>query len=168
MTPLVRIAPDLRAVFASHVAFEFVNRRCLRSPHDVERDGLVRVAAKTTDFKIAVPGIERVTQRRRRLRWSLVAEHAHVPRFAGELVGFLPRQLCFLGGKPDRMPVEIFAGLGAHRTRMRPADRKRQAATNCGGWRAGHNGGDAAPPVRCRCVSTGFGRSSSSKYPTAP
>ena len=130
--------------------------------------GLVRVAAKATDFEIAIPGIERVAQRRRRLRWSLVAEHAHVPRFAGELVGFLPRQLRLLGGKPDRMPVEIFAGLGAHRTRMRPADRKRQAATNCGGWRAGHNGGDAAPPVRCRCVSTGFGRSSSSKYPTAP
>ena len=28
---------------------------------------------------------------------------------------------------------------------MRPATMDRQAATDCGGWRAGHNGGDAAP-----------------------
>ena len=34
----------------------------------------------------------------------------------------------------------------------------RQAATDCGGWRAGHNGGSAAAPVRCQCVSGPFHR----------
>ena len=34
------------------------------------------------------------------------------------------------------------------RERMRPATMDRQAATDCGGWRAGHNGGDAAPRRR--------------------
>jgi hypothetical protein len=43
-----------------------VDRRCLRAPHDIERDGLVRVAAEAPDFEIGVPRIERVTERRRR------------------------------------------------------------------------------------------------------
>ncbi len=30
-----------------------------------------------------------------------------------------------------------------HGERMRPATMDRQGATDCGGWRAGHNGGDA-------------------------
>jgi len=30
---------------------------------------------------------------------------------------------------------------------MRRATRDRQAATDCGGWREGHNGGDAGPPA---------------------
>ena len=53
MAALVGIAPDLRALAAAHVAFEFVDRRCLRSAHDVEGNGLVRVAAKALDFEIA-------------------------------------------------------------------------------------------------------------------
>ena len=53
MAALVGIAPDLRAVLAAHVAFQFMDRRCLRSPHDVEGDGLMRVAAKASDFEIA-------------------------------------------------------------------------------------------------------------------
>jgi hypothetical protein len=46
MAPLVRIAPNFGALAAPHVAFQFVDRRCLRSPHDVEGNGLVGVAAK--------------------------------------------------------------------------------------------------------------------------
>ncbi|MBV8798918.1 MAG: hypothetical protein JO208_03800 [Alphaproteobacteria bacterium] len=38
--------------------------RRLRPPHDVERDGLVRVAAQTADFQIGVARIECVTERR--------------------------------------------------------------------------------------------------------
>src|SRR5258705_13802879 len=57
MAPLVGIAPDFGALAAAHVAFEFMDRRRLRSPHDVEGDGLVRVAAKATDFEIAIPGV---------------------------------------------------------------------------------------------------------------
>jgi hypothetical protein len=61
---------------APHVAFEFVNRRCLRLPHDVQSYGLMRVAAKAFHFEIAIPGIERVTERGRWLRRTVKAEHA--------------------------------------------------------------------------------------------
>ena len=53
----------------------------------------MRVAAKASDFEIAVPGIERVAQRRRWLRRTLKAEHALVPRLdrrAGRLPCALP------------------------------------------------------------------------------
>ena len=53
-----------------------MERRCLRSPHDVEGNGLVRVAAKAFHFEIAEPGVDRVAQRRRWLRRSLKAGHA--------------------------------------------------------------------------------------------
>jgi hypothetical protein len=66
MAPLVRIAPHLRAVLPPHITFQLVDRRCLRAPHDIERDSLVRVAAEAPDFEIGVPRIERVTERRRR------------------------------------------------------------------------------------------------------
>jgi hypothetical protein len=42
-----------------------MNRRGLWSPNDVQRYGLVGVAAETADFDVAVTGIERVTERRR-------------------------------------------------------------------------------------------------------
>ena len=64
MTPLVGIAANLRTVSASHVALKFVDRRGLRSPHDVERDGLVRVAAEAAHFEIEVTAIEGVAERR--------------------------------------------------------------------------------------------------------
>ena len=51
MAALVGIAPDFGALAAAHVAFEFMDRRRLRSPHDVERNGLMRVAAKAFDFE---------------------------------------------------------------------------------------------------------------------
>ena len=91
MAPLVRIALKLGAIPAPHVAFEFMDRRRLRSPHDVERDGLMGVAAQTFHFEIAITGIERVAERGRWLRRTLKAEHALVPRLAGEPVGFLAR-----------------------------------------------------------------------------
>ena len=40
MAALVRVAPDFGALAAAHVAFEFMDRRCLRSPHDVEGNSL--------------------------------------------------------------------------------------------------------------------------------
>ena len=62
MASLVGIAPDFGALAAPHVAFQFMDRRCFRSPHDVEGNGLMRVAAEALYFEIAVPGIERVAQ----------------------------------------------------------------------------------------------------------
>ena len=59
MAPLVGIATDLRAILAAHVAFQLMNRRRLRSPHDVERDGLMGVAAKAFHFEVAIPCIAR-------------------------------------------------------------------------------------------------------------
>ena len=49
----------------------------------------MRVAAKAFHFEIAIPGIERIAERGRWLRRTLKAEHALVPRIAGEPVGFL-------------------------------------------------------------------------------
>jgi hypothetical protein len=84
MAALVWIAANLRAVLAPHLAFEFMDPRCLRSPHDVEVKGLMRVAAKAFHFEIAKPGVDRVTQRGRWSSRSLKAEHALVPRVDGE------------------------------------------------------------------------------------
>jgi hypothetical protein len=37
------------------------------------------------------------------------------------------------GRSPDGSAINAFARLGAHRARMRPVARYRQAATDCGG-----------------------------------
>jgi hypothetical protein len=70
----------------AHVALQLMDRRCLRSPHDVEGNGLMRVATKAFHFEIAEPGVDRVTQRGRWLRRTLKAEHALVPRLDREPV----------------------------------------------------------------------------------
>src|SRR5262245_17322288 len=105
MASLVRIPAHLRAVAAAHVAFELMDRRRLRSAHDVERNGLVGVAAEAPDLQIAVTGIERVTERRRGLRGAFEAKHALIPGLAGEPVGFLARLGCPLCCRPDRCAV---------------------------------------------------------------
>ena len=139
MAPLVGIAPDLRAVLAPHVAFQFMDRRRLRSPHDVERDGLMRVAAKAFHFEIAEPGVDRVAQRGRWLRRTLKAKHALVPRLDGEPVGFLARFRRPLCRRPDRCAVNASRVIWCPcDERMRRAARDRQAATDCGGWRAAY------------------------------
>ena len=50
-----------------------MDRRRLRPPHDVERDGLMRVAAETADLKVGVARFERVAECRRRLAGHLEA-----------------------------------------------------------------------------------------------
>ena len=65
----------------------------LRPPDDIERSGLMSIAAKAPDFEIVVSGIDGIAERWRRLRWPLVAEHAAVPRLARQPVGFLPSYL---------------------------------------------------------------------------
>ena len=109
MAPLVGIAPDFGALAAAHVAFEFMDRRRLRSPHDVQRDGLMRVAAKAFHFEIAITGIEGIAERRRWLSRTLKAEQALVPRLTGEPVSLLAafrRPLCRC---PDRCAVNDLA-----------------------------------------------------------
>jgi hypothetical protein len=68
MAPLVGVTADLRVVLAAHVPFEFEDRHALRAAHDVEGDGLVRVAAQAADLdEVAAAGVERVPQRRGQL-----------------------------------------------------------------------------------------------------
>src|SRR6476660_5970747 len=105
MAPLVGIATNLRAILAAHVAFRFMDRRRLRSPHDVERDGLMCVAAKAFNFQIAEPRVDGVAQRWRWLRRSLKAQHPLVPRLDGEPISLLAcfrRPLC---RRPDGRAV---------------------------------------------------------------
>jgi hypothetical protein len=59
-----------------------MDRRCLRSADDVERDGLMRVAAEAADLKISAPGIQGIADGGGRLRRTLVAEHAVIPSLA--------------------------------------------------------------------------------------
>jgi hypothetical protein len=93
-------------------------------PHYTRRNGLARVATETPHFKVQVAGVQRVTQGglyalgthdqkkadckngggRRRLRRSLVAEHAIIPRLTRQPVGLLAGLLGTLGGHADRVP----------------------------------------------------------------
>jgi hypothetical protein len=69
----------------------------------------VGVAAKATDFEIAKPGVDRVTQRRRWLRRSLKPEHALVPRLDREPVGFFACVSRPFRRSPDRCAVNGLA-----------------------------------------------------------
>src|SRR6266404_3694296 len=113
MTSLVRIAANLRAVLAPYVAFQFMDRRRLRPTHDIQRDCLMRVAAKAFDFKIEVTSVEGVAEGRGWSRRSLKAKHALVPGFAGELIRLLACPSGPLGRCPDRTAVDGFSGFGA-------------------------------------------------------
>jgi len=109
MAALVGIAAHLGAIFAAHVPLQLVDWRRLGPAHDVQRDRLMRVATEAPDLKIPVAGVQRVTERRRGLRGSLVAQHALVPGLAGELVGFLPRLTGALGRGPYGSAVDPLA-----------------------------------------------------------
>jgi hypothetical protein len=63
MAALVGIAANVRAVLVSHVALQFMDRCGLWPSYDVERDGLMRVAAEAADFEIEVTRIEGVAER---------------------------------------------------------------------------------------------------------
>ena len=116
----------------ARIASGTVDGRRLRSAHDVERDGLVRVAAEASHFEIKVTSIEGIAERRRRLRRTAIAEHARVPRFAGKAVGFLAGSGGSLSRGPDGRAEHALARFGAHGGRMRQPCGRRQAATACG------------------------------------
>jgi hypothetical protein len=90
-----------RAILAAHVPFQFVDRRALRPTHDIQRHGLVSVAAKASDFEIGEPGVDRIAERGRWLRRTLKAEHVLVPGLNGEPIGFSARFLRPLCRRPD-------------------------------------------------------------------
>jgi hypothetical protein len=88
MAPLIGIAPNFGALAATHIAFEFMDRRCLRSPHDVEGNGLMRVAAKAFHFEMAIAFIDSSPSVGDGLCRTLKAQHTVVPSLAGEPVGY--------------------------------------------------------------------------------
>jgi hypothetical protein len=67
----------------------------------------MRIASEAADFEIEVSRVERVTERRR-LAPVLLAEHAQVPRFTGELVGFLAGSGGAFRRRTDRTAVDAF------------------------------------------------------------
>jgi hypothetical protein len=146
-----RVAPNLRAILAPHVPLQFVDGRCLRPPHDVQRHGLVCIAAEASDFKVAMAGVQGVTEGRGRLRRTFVSEHTLIPSNTGEFVGFLARFLGTLRRMPDRRAINALAGFRAHRARMRQRGFDRQAAT---AWAFSPRAHKARAPrvIRCPCV----------------
>jgi hypothetical protein len=68
VAPLELMAPHLRTILAPHVLLKLIDRCRLRPADHIERNGLVGVAAEALHLEIEVPGVQRVTQCRRRLR----------------------------------------------------------------------------------------------------
>ena len=85
-----------------------MDRRCLRPAHDVQRHRLMRVAAQAFHFEIAKAGVDSITQRGRWLRRPLEAEHALVPRLAGQTVSGLARFRCPFGSGANGRAVYGF------------------------------------------------------------
>jgi len=57
MAALERILPDLRAILAAKVPFQFMHGRRFGAPDDRQRNRVVRVAAETADLEIGKAGV---------------------------------------------------------------------------------------------------------------
>jgi len=102
-------ALEAASILAPHVPLQSMDSRRLRSPHDIESDGLVGVAPKATDFEIAEPGINQVAQRGERAVPNPENRAFAIPRLDRELVSLLAgfgRALC---PRPDRFAVNGLA-----------------------------------------------------------
>lgn len=64
MAPFIRIAADLRAILATQATLQLVDRRVLRSPDDIECDGLVSDADEAANLKVSVTGVKRIADGR--------------------------------------------------------------------------------------------------------
>jgi hypothetical protein len=62
MTALEGATLPLRTVLASHVTLQLVDRRSLRPPDDVERNGLMRVAAQAPDLEIPEARVKSIAE----------------------------------------------------------------------------------------------------------
>lgn len=109
MAALVRIpCGPANSPGATHVPFQFIDRRWLRSAHSVQRHRLMRVAAGALHFEAEVSGVQCVAQRGRGFGRALEAEHTFVPGFAGQTIGVLARLDRTFSGSPDRRAVDGF------------------------------------------------------------
>ena len=57
MAALIGIAANLRAILAAQVSLQFVDRRRFRPRNDVQRHGLVGVAAEAADLEVEIPAV---------------------------------------------------------------------------------------------------------------
>jgi hypothetical protein len=136
MAALVRVATDLRAILAAQVAFQFVDRRRLRPANDIQRHRLVGIAAEAADLEIKISGVERVAERRRRLRRALKPKHALIPGYAGEPVGVLARLFRAFRRGADRTAIDGLSRLGAHRA-IKPQGKAAGKSCHGLGWERG-------------------------------
>lgn len=134
MAAPVRMAAELRAVLAPHVAFQFVDRRSLRPPDGVEGNRLMRAAAEAFDFEVQEAGIEGIAEGRGRLGRPLVSEHSLIPSPHGEAIGLFARRHGALGRGLDRAPVDLLARLRGHDARLCPSGLQRTSRYR---WRPG-------------------------------
>jgi hypothetical protein len=82
MAALVRIAANIRAVFAAHVTFQLVDGRRLRSEHDiVPQSDVYRSRGSGPQGRDI--RVESIAQRRGGLRRAFVPEHPLVPYDTG-------------------------------------------------------------------------------------
>lgn len=63
MAALIRVALLAGVALAPHVALEFVDRRPLRPPDDIQRGSLVGLAAEALHLEVSLSGVERVAER---------------------------------------------------------------------------------------------------------
>jgi hypothetical protein len=121
MASLVRIPANLGAMPTAHVALQLVDGRRLRPEDDVQRNGLVRLAAKASHLE---RGTRHSThaQSRRGLRWTLEGEHPFVPGVAGEAIGSLARRRSALSRRPNgRVATAVPSRRQDHRKRRKHA-----------------------------------------------
>ena len=119
----MRVASNLRAILAAHVALQFVDGRRLRPAHDVQRC-LMRVTAEAADLEIEISGVQSVAEGRRGLSRSFESEHALVPGDTRQTVSVLPSLGRALRRMSNRTAVNAFARFGAHQGKNAPARRR--------------------------------------------
>jgi hypothetical protein len=124
MAALEGVTPNLRAVLAAHIAFQFVDGRRLRPADDVQSDRLMGVAAKAADLKIEISGLQSVAEGRRGLSRSFESEHALIPGDTRQTVSVLPSLGRALRRMPNRTAVDAFARFGAPQGKNAPALRR--------------------------------------------
>jgi hypothetical protein len=108
-----------------------------RPANDVERYGLVHLAAEAFYFEIWIAAIEGVAKRRRGLGRPLESQHALAPGDAGEMIRDSAGFRGLLRRMPDGCAVDALSGLSPHR--RDPAAARRASKLQSG-----------LPPVRSR------------------
>jgi hypothetical protein len=64
------------------IPLQFVDGCGFRPADDIQRHRLMRIAAEAADLKVEISCVEGIAQRRGRMGWPLVPEHAGIPRLA--------------------------------------------------------------------------------------